>query len=46
MLSKIFESLNASFFKSKLPVVKMGCFSFDEIKNEMIRRRVKDADNL
>lgn len=38
MLEKIFDSLNKSFFNSRLPKVKMGAWSFKEIKAELIKR--------
>lgn len=46
MLRKIFVSLNKSFFNSKLPLIEMGCWPFEKIKKEMIRRKVKDAEKL
>ena len=38
MLSKIFDSLNASLFNSKLPRVDMRVWHFEDIKNELIKR--------
>lgn len=42
MLRKIFDSLNKSFFNSKLPVVEMRCLSYEDIREELILRAKED----
>lgn len=46
MLRKIFDSLNASLFDSKLPKIQLCAWHFEDIKKELVRRKIKNAADL